>query len=249
MTQDQDTGSSKRQPVSSGAQHSRHALTRAKSPDTEPEGKTGQPRGSASEPASRVMRCAPAGGNVRTLQTVDPEALVRLGALVRLLRLERSMTVTELARRSLCARSTVQRLERGQLRPRRSLLAYVAYGLDSDNDKLIREALITMAGGVDALAEDGRWGRVRARRANKALIAGKMPLPSDLLRRISLHRQASACWRQATAILARPGALDDTASLDVALALMDRSKELRALAGGSIGIGWGSRRVVYGVDV
>jgi hypothetical protein len=35
----------------------------------------------------------------------------------------------------------------------------------------------------------------------------------------------------------------------VALALMDRSRELRAAAGGLISVGWGSRRAIYGLDI
>lgn len=217
---------------------------------------TGQPReqpeeaaGSVPGGASRVMRSASAVAGEGDVRLADPADLVRLGALVKLLRQERSMTAAELARRSVCARSTVTRLEGGRLRPRLSLLGYVAYGLDPDNSALIREALIAAAGGAGALAADGQWGRVRARRANRALTAGKMPLPSDLQRRIGLHRQAAACWRRAEAVLARPGALDDPLRLDVALELMKRSQELRAQAGGVICIGWGSRRVMYGVDV
>jgi hypothetical protein len=76
-----------------------------------------------------------------------------------------------------------------------------------------------------------------------------MPLPSDLRRRINLHRQASACWRRAETILGRPEALDDPASLGVALALMTRSQELRAAADGLISVGWGSRRLIYGLDL
>jgi transcriptional regulator with XRE-family HTH domain len=66
------------------------------------------------------------------------------------------MPQAELARRALVARSTIQRLEKGQLRPRPSLLAWVAYALDPDHAKVIRPALVEAAGGADALAEDGR---------------------------------------------------------------------------------------------
>jgi hypothetical protein len=179
----------------------------------------------------------------------DPADLARLGILVRLLRMERSMAVSELARRAMCARSTIQRLEAGRLHPRPSLLGWVAYGLDPDNAKLIREALITMAGGREALADDGSWGRRRARQGNSAMYAGKVPLPSDLQRRINLHRKASACWAQAQRILARPGALDDPRALDAAIRLMDQSHVYRAHAGGLISFGWGSRRIIYGLDV
>ncbi len=48
-------------------------------------------------------------------------------------------------------------------------------------------------------------------------------------------------------VLSRPGALDDPRSPDVALALMNRSGELRAGRGcRAIVIGRASRRVVYG---
>lgn len=209
---------------------------------------SGRPDGAALDAASasRVMRSSSA----TTGRTVvaDPEALARLGALVRLLRTERDMGISELARRSLCARSTVQRLEAGKLRPRPSLIGWVAYGLDPDHAKLIREALTAMAGGKEALADDGKWGRHRARQGNKAMYAGKVPLPSDLQKRIALHQQASACWAQAQRILARPGALDDVRLLDLALALMDKSRVLRAEAGGTISIGWGARSVLYGIN-
>jgi len=197
---------------------------------------------------ARVMRSTSSATAVSTA-VADPADLARLGVLVRLLRMERSMAVSELARRAMCARSTIQRLEAGRLRPRPSLLGWVAYGLDPDNAKLIREALITMAGGREALADDGGWGRHRAREGNKAMFTGQVVLPSDVRRRIGLHQQASACWARATRILDRPGALDDPRQLDVALKLMDRSRELRAAAGGLITIGWGSRRVIYGLDV
>lgn len=101
--------------------------------------------------ASRVMRCSPATTGHTAVS--DPAALARLGALVRLLRAERDMGVSELARRSMCARSTVQRLEAGKLRPRPSLLGYVAWGLDPDHSKLIRED----AGGLISVG----WGSRR----------------------------------------------------------------------------------------
>jgi hypothetical protein len=196
---------------------------------------------------ARVMRSTSSATAVSTA-VADPADLARLGVLVRLLRMERS-AVSELARRAMCARSTVQRLEAGRLHPRPSLLGWVAYGLDPDNAKLIREALIIMAGGREALADDGGWGRHRARQGNNAMFAGKVPLPSDLRQRIGLHQQASACWWKAQRILDRPGALDDPRALDIALKLMDQSRELRAAAGGMISIGWGSRRVTYGIGL
>lgn len=205
------------------------------------------PRRAQSAGSPRVMRSTPA--NTGRTAVSGPADLARLGALVSLLRMERGMGVSALARRSMCARSTVQRLEAGRLRPRPSLLGWVAYGLDPDNAKLIREALTAAAGGTEALADDGEWGRHRARQGNKAMYAGKVPLPSDLQRPIALHRKASACWAQAQRILDHPGALDDVRSLDAAIRLMDQGREYRAAAGGTISVGWGSRRVVYGLDI
>jgi hypothetical protein len=136
-----------------------------------------------------------------------------------------------------------------QLRPRPSLLAWVAYALDPGHSKVIRRALIEAAGGAGALAEDGHWGRRRLRLVNEALLRGHMRLPPDLQRRIALHQQASALRGRAYSILDRPGALDNARQLDVALALMDQASRAREEAGGLIGIHAGRRRLTYGLDL
>jgi transcriptional regulator with XRE-family HTH domain len=140
-------------------------------------------------------RCAP----VRTA------GLAVLGALVRQLRTERQLSRRALAKRSMVARSTIQRLERGLLRPRPSLLTWVANGLDPDRQRELREAMISAAGGADALAEDGKWAHRRSQQAPKGGLAGEVPLPSDLARRIALHNKATALRQQADTILDRPG--------------------------------------------
>lgn len=93
---------------------------------------------------ARAMRSSCEHGGHTVPGTAD---LARLGALVRLLRSERDMPQAELARRALVARSTIQRLEKGQLRPRPSLLAWVAQAIDPDHAKVIRPALVEAAGG------------------------------------------------------------------------------------------------------
>nr|MDQ2876128.1 helix-turn-helix domain-containing protein [Actinomycetota bacterium] len=121
----------------------------------------GQEPAQVRTPRAHVMRSQQAAGG----PTPD---LALLGAFVRLLRTERKMSTRVMAQRALCARWTIQRLERGELRPRRSLLVYVATALDPDRHKEIRAVLIQAAGGPDALAADGRWSRRRARRAGQA---------------------------------------------------------------------------------
>jgi DNA-binding XRE family transcriptional regulator len=55
-----------------------------------------------------------------------------LAVAVRELRTERGLSVSALARRPAIDRRTIQRLVRGQLRPRPSLLWAIAYGADPD---------------------------------------------------------------------------------------------------------------------
>ncbi|MDQ2877255.1 MAG: hypothetical protein M3Y33_21565, partial [Actinomycetota bacterium] len=85
-----------------------------------------------------------------------------------------------------------------------------------------------------------------ARRAGQAMPAGTFPLPDGMQRRIGLHQKATAYRQQADAVLARPGALDDSGALDMALQLMDASRAARAAAGGMIAVHAGGRHVLYG---
>ncbi|GAB3995311.1 hypothetical protein GCM10029992_12230 [Glycomyces albus] len=78
-----------------------------------------------------------------------------LGALLRALRADRGMSAYTLAKRAAVNRSTVWRLEAGQRRPRRSLLANLAYGLEPDAPTPIADALAAAAGPF--LAEESLW--------------------------------------------------------------------------------------------
>lgn len=167
--------------------------------------------------------------------------------MVALLRAERNMPQAVLAQRALVHRSTILRLERGQIRPRPSLLGWVAYGLDPDHSRAIREVLVDMAGGCGALADDGGWGGLRARKANRLMASGRIQLPSDLEDRIRMHQRAAAARHRADVILSRPGALDNARLLDLAHAYMAEAQFASTHAGGLIGLGSGKYRVTIGL--
>jgi len=172
--------------------------------------------------------------------------LVLLGQIILLLRTERRMPQAVLARRAMLSESTVQRLEYGQLRPRRSTLVWVANALDPDCAAMIREVLIAAAGGAGALADDGTWAARRRDAAGRLMASGQVPLPSGIERRIEAHRQAAELSRRAFAIMDRPGGLDNARQLDLALCLMEQSDEARKAAGpGSISVGEGRYRVLH----
>lgn len=125
-------------------------------------------------PCARVMRSTPAA----TVSTVvaDPADLARLGALVRLLRVERDMSVSELARRSMCARSTVQRLEAGKLRLAAEPAGLHGVGPGPGSFELIR---------VGTGHRGGRQGRARRGRQ-----LGPAPGPAYMDKSRALRDQA-----------------------------------------------------------
>lgn len=93
-----------------------------------------------------------------------------LGAVLRALRTEYGLGTRPLARRSTVARSTIQRLEAGERRPRRSILAALAYGFDPDRAEQLAAMLCEAAG--PSLREDTTGGlRMRERRKDDALRA------------------------------------------------------------------------------
>ncbi|MBF8187309.1 helix-turn-helix domain-containing protein [Nonomuraea sp. K274] len=95
-----------------------------------------------------------------------------LGAVLRSLRAAYGVGTRPLARRSTVARSTIQRLEAGQRRPRRSVLAALAYGLDPGRVQELTEALCAAAG--PSLRDDTAGGlRRRERRLADARRAVK----------------------------------------------------------------------------
>jgi transcriptional regulator with XRE-family HTH domain len=168
-----------------------------------------------------------------------------VGAVLRAARLDRGWGTRRLAAAIGCARSTVQRLEAGQLRPRRCTLAYLASALAPDDPVPLRTRLIEAAG--ELLRPDTAGAiRQRQRRANAALLAGRMPLPTELARRLQLHRAASASWWRATRLIDMPGALDDPDQLAEALQLFEQARQLRAQAGPSITIRCGRREIRAG---
>jgi transcriptional regulator with XRE-family HTH domain len=175
------------------------------------------------------------------------DGLARLGGVVRALRLEHGLGTRALARRSTACRSTIQRLERGQLRPRPSLLRAIAWGLDPDRAPELRQQLFD-AVGEDVAADLQGWRRYRARRTEQGWLTGEVPLPGDLARRIDAHRRAAELRRAAYALMDTPGALDDAAVMARAHDMLTESLRLSDIGGGPISIGAGNRRVVYGVD-
>jgi len=103
-----------------------------------------------------------------------------VGALLQQLRGERSMSVRDLEGRSGVARSTISRVERGLRRPRRSMLGWLAWGLDAENVVPLTTQLAAAAG--DSMIAESRWSeRMHARRAVDALYKGTLPVPFILL--------------------------------------------------------------------
>lgn len=103
-----------------------------------------------------------------------------VGALLQQLRGERRMSVRDLEGRSGVARSTISRVERGLRRPRRSMLGWLAWGLDAENVVPLTMQLAVAAG--DSLIADSRWSaRTHARHAVDALVRGTLPVPLILL--------------------------------------------------------------------
>lgn len=110
----------------------------------------------------------------RYLPTPDEQARLAatLGAELRSLRAAYGLSVARLAERSAVAASTIARLETGERRPRRSLLASIAYGLDPDRADEIASRLVAAAG--PSLRPDTEGSiRRRARRMARARRAAR----------------------------------------------------------------------------
>lgn len=78
------------------------------------------------------------------------------------------------------------------------------------------------------------------------ILRGDVPLPTKVAESLRLHRAADAAWQAATAILHRPGALDDADALDAALRLMDEARTLRGQAGSAMTLIIGKVRITVG---
>lgn len=168
-----------------------------------------------------------------------------LGALLCQLRMERGWGTRLLARRSAVARSTIRRLEAGERRPRRSLLAGIAYGLNPDGPKPITDALAAAAG--DSLVPESRWSERRRRRAmDRAILSGAAPLPDRLAEKIALHRQADRAWWAAVKLVDGPAGWGDDAAVREASRLLELSHALRDQAGPPITIYIGGRQIRAG---
>ena len=171
--------------------------------------------------------------------------LQRLGALVRELRTERRLSERALARRSATARSTITRLEHGQLRPRYSLLTAVALGLDVDRQKEVLEQLLAAVGEAMAPDTDGtqRW---RRKRLERGILRGDVPLPSRVQRAIDLHRAADALWMREEPSLDDPTNLDNARALEECLRIGEQRQRLREEAGPPISLWVGKVRITAG---
>ncbi len=102
-----------------------------------------------------------------------------VGKLVREMRIAGEMSTLDMERRSGVARSTISRLERGQRRPRRSTLAWLAWAIDCENVVPLTRELCDAAG--PSLIAESPWSeRTHKRHALRNLGDG-LPVPAVLL--------------------------------------------------------------------
>lgn len=179
----------------------------------------------------------------------DVATVPAFGLELRRLRLAAGLGTRRLAERSGLSRKSVQYFEAGTMRPRRCTIGALAYGLDPDSPahrKVIIADLVASAGGEDALAADGKWPRYRKHRFERGLLKGTVPWPGDTGQRLAMLQRADALRRQASQVLNRPGALDDTDALDMAIALSEEAGRLSDLGGGWITLQVGKRVISAG---
>lgn len=209
-----------------------------------------EPRGSSSRARARhappVERDHPVTGRAGHVPNDERDRLASsLGALVRAHRLAGGWSLTRLARAVGCSRSTIRRVQAGQLRPRESLLRCIASVLAVDNPKPLAQQLIEAAG--PSLREDTEGtSRQRRRRAGAALLAGRRPLSTDLTLRLALHRQADALRARSDRLMCQPNALYDNDVLDEVVRLNAEARRLRDQAGPPITIYVGKRQISAG---
>jgi hypothetical protein len=198
-----------------------------------------QAAGAQGRPPARVMRAQPGAPGGHTVHT----ELAGVAALARGLRLGAGLSQRGLARRSAVAKSTITRLEAGQLKPRASLLSAVALGINPDRQRELAAELAAAAG--DAIKAEGEgWWRYRQRRLERGILAGTTPLPATLETALRLHRAADVAWSSAMALLHLPETVE---SLREADRLFGEAARLRAQAGPPVSVRVGKRRITGGM--
>jgi transcriptional regulator with XRE-family HTH domain len=179
-------------------------------------------------PRARVPHATPGAATVAA--TGQTPGLALLAATLRELRAEHGLTISALARRAAVDRRTVQRAERGELRPRPSLLAAFGYGLDPDAAAELHGRLATAAGPA-IVTEAEAWRCYRGRRMAAGVQQGTVPLPVGWDRRMRLYMASCAMegaartlMDQAAPLVFRPDHLITTADgrrFDVLMAAHD----------------------------
>jgi transcriptional regulator with XRE-family HTH domain len=208
---------------------SRPATNQASTTDNHPPGEPSRATG----PALRVRaRCAPA--SVATGRTGRDA----LAALLRQLRTDHGLSTRRLADRAGIARSTLQRLEHGKIRPRPSTLGWIAGAIDPDRRAEIRDRLIAAAAG-DLAPHSEVWSWSQIRRMNNAVEAGRAPLPVAMARQVRLTAASEAMGHAAMVLTDRAADLLDQPEtgrlvdemIDVSGLLRDESARLAADVG------------------
>jgi transcriptional regulator with XRE-family HTH domain len=177
----------------------------------------------------------------------QPAGVAAVAALARSLRLEAGLSTRLLAARSGLARSTITRLEAGQLRPRRSMLAVLAVGLDPGRPRELLDQLAAAAAG-DMAEDTPGWRRYRRRRVGRALRSGALPLPAEVARRIRMHRAADEALRQVAALQRQPDFMGDLKVAEMADELIRRAEGIRAQAGPRMTVASLQRQLTEGMD-
>jgi transcriptional regulator with XRE-family HTH domain len=171
-------------------------------PDQEPIIRTpGSDQQPVSGRSSRAhARYAPASAaNGRTNGHTGSQAL---GGLLRRLRTGHGLSTRRVADRAGVARSTIQRLERGETRPRLSTLGWIAGGIDPDRRAEILGQLAAAAAGEIA-ADSDAWTRRQVRLHDARMRAGRTPLPAAWERRIRLRAASESMWEASSLLLDR----------------------------------------------
>lgn len=198
-------------------------------------------RGTVSRACTRVGQTSV----VRPISDAERNALVSgLGVLLRTERVVTGWSFRRLARAVGCAPSTLWRIETGRRRPSEGMLRCIASVVAVDDPRPLADRLVAAAG-ASLVADTPGSLRRRRRLANAALLAGHKPLPTDLARRMALHRRADALYRQAFALIETP-AVDDLAGLYRIGDLLAESRRLRAEAGPPITLMVGRRQIHAG---